>query len=694
MTPDASPIRQHSSLFSPRSKIINLTRIASFALMVLLGAQLALAQINDLMPLPAELTPGTGRLTIDAGFRVAIEGYQEPRLERAAARLAHRLAKQTGIPMSDVVEKDAAKATLVIHCQHAGEEVQSIREDESYQLEVTAQQARLVAPTPVGILRGMETFLQLVAIDDQGFGVAAVRVVDRPRFPWRGFMIDVVRHWMPEEVLKRTIDGMAAVKLNVLHLHLTDDQGFRIESKKYPRLQEMGSDGHYYTQEQIRGIVAYARDRGIRVVPEIEMPGHGTSWFVGYPEYASAPGPYAVETRLAEICEAALDPTREEVYTFLDGLIGEMASLFPDAYFHTGGDEVNGDQWNANPRIVAFRREHGMKDNHDLQAYFTRRVQAIVAKHGKKMIGWDEILHPDLPHDILVQSWNGQKTLADAARMGFGGILSTGYYLDMLNPAWEEYSTDPMEGETAGLTPEQQARILGGEACLWTEWITPATVDSRIWPRLAVIAERLWSPEQAKDVDSMYRRLEIESGRLEWLGLQHRSSYPLMLERLTGMQPVDSLKTLADILEPLKHYGRIGGHYTTHTPLNRLVDAVQPESGTARTFAGRVNQLGENKDAVRKQLTAWRDNRAAVLPLLQRTALLREDIPVADDVAAVAQAGLEALDYLDSGKPAPASWVNEQLVVLDRADRPHAEMVIMIVAPIRKLVEGAGKGGL
>ncbi len=262
----------------------------------------------------------------------------------------------------------------------------------------------------------------------------------------------------------------------------------------------------------------------------------------------------------------------------------------------------------------------------------------------------------------------------------------------MLQPATEQYTTDPMKGETASLPPEQQSRILGGEACLWTEWITPQIVDSRIWPLLAVVAERLWSPENVNDVDAMYKRLEVVSGDLEWLGLQHRSSYPLMLRRLTGMGPIDSLKVLADVVEPLRNYARIPLRYTVDTPLNRLVDSVQPESATARAFAGWVDHLQANKDAVRKQLTVWRDNHAILLPVLQKSELLHEDIPLSEDLAALGRAGLEALGYLDSGKPAPPDWANEQLALMDRAAQPRAEMNLMVAPPVRKLVEMAGKG--
>ncbi len=591
--------------------------------------------------------------------------------------------------MSDELERDAAQATLVIQCDHAGEAVPSVQEDESYTLEVTSKQARIAAPNPVGALRGMETFLQLVVPDSQGFAAPAVRIQDRPRFAWRGLMIDASRHWMPLDILKRNLDGMAAVKLNVFHWHLSDNQGFRVESKVFPKLHKMGSDGHYYTQAEVKDLIAYARARGIRVVPEFDMPGHTTAWFVGYPELASGPGPYSIERRWG-IFDPAMDPTREETYKFLDAFIGEMAALFPDEYFHVGGDEVNGKEWGANPRIQAFMREHAMKSTEDLQAYFNQNLFPLVQKHGKKMIGWDEVLHPGVPQDVMIQSWRGQKSLAEAARQGYKGILSSGYYLDMMFPASQHYAVDPMEGATAGLTPEEKSRILGGEACSWAEYATTENVDSRIWPRLAAIAERLWSPQEVKDVDSMYRRLAVESRRLDWLGLTHRSSYPMMLERLTASQPTDNLKTLTDLVEPIKEYGREQvREYTSVTPLNRLVDAVRPESDAGREFSKLVANWRPNKAEIRKRLVAWRESADALVPLMRQNGLLQEDVPLAENLSAVAAVGLEALDHLDAGKPAPKSWVAEKTTLLDRAAQPQAELLLMVVAPVRKLVEAA-----
>src|ERR1700677_250162 len=216
---------------------------------------------------------------------------------------------------------------------------------------------------------------------------------------------------MPVDVIERTLDGMAAVKLNVFHWHLSEDQGFRMESRAFPKLTELGSDGLFYTQEQAREIIAYARERGIRVVPEFDMPGHSTAWFVGYPELASGPGPYQIERKWG-VMDPAMDPTNEKTYKFLDEFIGEMTKVFPDHFFHIGGDEVNGKQWDANPKVQEFMRAHKLKSDQELQQYFTLQVQKIVSKRRKLMVGWDEILSPGMPEDIVIQSWRGQDSLA------------------------------------------------------------------------------------------------------------------------------------------------------------------------------------------------------------------------------------------------------------------------------------------
>ena len=648
-----------------------------------------------LMPMPAELQPGSGQLVLDPSFSVTTTGYTDARLQRAVNRFLNQLRFETGMLPLDMNLVRGPAATLVIRTGHASQEVERLGEDESYILEITSAGASLRAPNPLGILHGLETFLQLVENVPSGFVVPAVSIEDQPRFPWRGLMIDVSRHFIPMEVLKRNLDGMAAVKINVFHWHLSDNQGFRIESKKFPKLQKMGSDGLYYTQEEARELVAYAADRGIRVVPEFDMPGHATSWFVGYPELASGNGPYAIERKWG-VFDPAMNPTEERTYKFLDEFIGEMAHLFPDRYFHIGGDEVNGVEWSANPAIRAFMRAHGIKNTDALQAHFNQRVQALVNKHGKIMMGWDEILNPRLPKSIVIQSWRGQQSLATAATEGYRGLLSSGYYLDLNQPAAQHYAVDPMRGPTANLTPDESARILGGEACMWAEYVSPENIDSRIWPRAAAIAERLWSPESVTDVDSMYQRLEGTSRWLDSFGLTHNASYDPMLRRIAGTDDIRALRILADLVEPVKDYTRsklATAEATAATPLNRLVDAARPESAAARHFATLVAGLlagGMKPDPeaqARTLLARWRDNDASLAPGARDSFLMQEAVPISRDLSALGAVGLEALDYLDRGQPSPEQWRAEQLARIAEAEKPQAQLLLMIAPSIRRLVE-------
>src|SRR5436190_11012293 len=570
----------------------------------------------NLMPMPANIKMGAGQLGVDPSFSVAISGHKEPRLQRAVEIFLSNLRRQTGMLPLDMKVSDSSTGTLLIHAESRSKEVQELGEDESYRLEITSSGATLNAPTTLGVMRGLQTFLQLVETAPAGFAAPAVNIDDKPRFPWRGLMIDAGRHFMPLDVIKRNLDGMAAVKLNVFHWHLSENQGFRIESKKFPKLHEMGSDGLYYTQSEVRDVIAYARERGICVIPEFDMPGHSTAWFVGYPDLASAPGPYEVERKWG-VFDPAMDPTKEHTYHFLDEFIGEMAKLFPDQFFHIGGDEVNGKQWDANPKIKDFMRAHGMKTDQDLQAYFNKRVQQIVSKHGKTMIGWDEILRPDLPKSIVIQSWRGQESLAQAAKQGYRSLLSHGYYIDLMWPASQHYLVDPMSDAAASLSPEESKLILGGEATMWAEYVSPENIDSRIWPRTAAIAERIWSPQEVRDVNSMYQRMEKVSRKLDWLGLTHNSGYAPMLRRMAGNDEISALRVLADVVEPVKDYNRGDQAVTEPTsadPLNRLVDAARPESLKARHFADQVEKLisgkadADTKAQIKSQLMLWREN--------------------------------------------------------------------------------------
>ncbi len=652
---------------------------------------------HNLMPVPSSVQFLDGRLPVKDSFKVAIVSQPDARLQAAVSRFLKRLQGRTTLTFTSAVTTESSAASLVIKASGPGQTIPSLHEDEGYQLEISGTQAQLTAPTAVGAMRGLETLLQLLTASRDGYGFQAVRIQDAPRFRWRGLLIDIGRHYEPPEVLKRNLDAMAAVKLNVLHWHITEDQGFRVESKKYPKLHQMGSDGLYYTQEQVKEIVEYARQRGIRVVPEFDIPGHSTSWLVGHPELGSAPGPYTIERR-AGIFEPALDPTREDVYKFLENFLGEMAALFPDAYMHIGGDENEGKQWDRNPKIQEFMKEKGIKDNHALQAYFNRRLLKILEKHNKKMIGWDEILQPDIPTDAVIHSWRGTKALADAARKGYDGILSNGYYIDLSYPASQHYLVDPLPADTT-LTPEEQKHILGGEATMWAEYVDADTIDSRIWPRTAAIAERLWSPRDTTDIDDMYRRLAIISIQLEELGLTHERNVDVLLRRLAGTKEIGSLKLLASIVEPVKEYRRGAQRPTIMlSPLTGLVDAARPDSEASRKF----NKLVEGflSDAPRFQLNAtelklilaeWRNSELSLKLLIERSPGLHETRGLANDLARMGDAGLEAIGYLLANETPTKEWIDSKRLVLEEAAKPKAALEFPVVPGVKSLVIAAAE---
>jgi hexosaminidase len=650
---------------------------------------------HNLMPVPASVRFNPGRLRVDKTFTVAATGAVDERLRAGVDRAVRRLEGRTVLELARGLAADAAGATLLVEARGPGRAVPSVEEDESYTLEVTERQAALRAATVVGALRGLETFLQLLEGDRDGFYLPAVSVDDRPRFRWRGLMMDIARHFQPMEVVKRNLDAMAAVKLNVFHWHLTEDQGFRIESKKFPRLHRMGSDGNFYTQEQAREVIAYAAARGIRVVPEFDLPGHATAWLVGHPELGSAPGPYTIERRPG-IFEPTLDPTREETYKFLEVFFTEMAALFPDAYMHIGGDENTGKQWDANPKIQAFMKERGLKDSHALQTYFNQRMLKILQKNGKRMMGWDEIFQPELPKDVVIHSWRGQKALAEAARRGYDGVLSNGYYIDLIFPTTDHYLNDPLP-EGHGLTADEARHILGGEATMWAEWVTPETIDSRIWPRTAAIAERLWSPGSVRDVDDMYRRLAVTSVRLEELGLMHERNQAMMLRRLAGGAYPPALETLASFVEPVKEYRRYQQRpQTMLSPLTGLVDAARPDAAAARGFSRRVELLLSDAprfalhfSTLRDTLTSWRDAEPVLEALIDRSPALAEARPLARDLASAGEIGLEALYYIQQGVAPSAEWRDSRLAALAEASKPKAALELTFMPALRELVIAA-----
>ncbi|RQV98065.1 beta-hexosaminidase, partial [bacterium] len=485
----------------------------------------------NLMPMPEKVVLQEGTFRLDRSFAANIEGGREDLLFEGVVRMLTRLTGRTGIFLFQPVpflNSDADTIQLKIKANRAGQ--LKLYEDESYKLTINSEKIHLTAESDIGILRGLETLLQLLDADENGYFFPAITIEDAPRFPWRGILIDACRHFIPVHIVKRNLDAMAAVKMNVLHWHLTEDQGFRIESNTFPKLHQLGSDGLYYTQQQIKDVVAYAAERGIRVVPEFDLPGHATSWLVGYPELASAPGPYTIERNWG-IFDPTFDPTREEVYVFLEKFFKEMALLFPEEYWHIGGDENNGHQWDANPDIQEFMKKNDLNNNHALQNYFNQRIEKILDKLGKTMVGWYTDAPPDLDKKYIIQSWKGRASLYESARNSYRCLLSHGFYIDLIQPTVYHYLNDPIPADSV-LKESEKELILGGEATMWAEFVGPETIDSRIWPRTAAIAERLWSPGSVNDIDDMFRRLDNVSFRLEELGLTHEKNYDMMLRRL------------------------------------------------------------------------------------------------------------------------------------------------------------------
>lgn len=657
----------------------------------------------SLLPLPANLSLQDGTFRIpQASIRFSIS-HKAPRVLRAVKRV-----------FPDAIEISASEeADLHILIQDETEVYPQLNTDESYSLRITDKGIEINAGSQYGAIYALQTLKQLQLEEEKSF--PQVEIHDNPRYPWRGILLDVSRHWIPKEGVLRNLEAMAAVKMNVLHWHLTDYQGFRVESKTYPLLHEKGSDGDYYSQEDIREVIEFAADRGIRVMPEFDIPGHATSWFIGYPELSVDKGPYELPTNMG-IHTPIMDPTDENVYQFLAGFLGEMAALFPEHYFHIGGDEIADQEWEESERIQAFMLSKNLSTSLELQTYFNERVDSILQENGKTTAGWEEILHPDLGDQIAVQSWKGHKSLFETVQSGRMGLLSSGWYLDYKLSAETYYKVDPdilpgavnieldsstwetwdlnmdfrgshltgsytlfgegeelrgvfnlmgsyvsfshaemnegtltfeIEASVGTLTVEsvpvgdsvngslsigligidftgtrtggpeisgsslpvlEKVRplsesefdlILGGEACMWSEVVDKQTMESRIWPSAAAIAEKLWSPVVlTNEVEDMYRRLAVLSEELESLGLRHRSVYLPMLQELTGQNDVSTLSILTDLMEEDKYYNRMAMYdsLTNNTPLNRIPDIVRAESFEVRDLIQAAQSLQEDPD--------------------------------------------------------------------------------------------------
>ena len=649
------------------------------------------------MPVPKEIKSTGNKLNITSSFRVAVTGNPDNRIYAGASRFVRRIGEKTGIFLDKqeyVTRKNNdPSSALLIKVQRPGKLTTS--EDESYSLTITGQQIILSAANDLGALHGLETLIQLISVDEHGYYFPGSEIHDAPRFAWRGLLLDVALHFMPVDMIHRTLDGMAAVKMNVLHLHLANDQGFRVESKVFPTLTQVASDGKFYTQQQVKEIIAYAGQRGIRIVPEFVVPAHTTAILVAFPELASAKRNYTLQ-RYFGVFDPVLDPTNEKVWVFLDKLFGEMTALFPDHYFHIGGDENTGKDWENTPHIRDYMKLHGMKKYMDLQTAFNKRLLPIIQKYHKTMMGWDEILQPGVPRDIVIQSWRGKDAFYESVKSGYKAILSNGYYIDLIQPASFHYLNDPMP-DSVSFTAEQQKNILGGEATMWSELITPETVDSRIWPRTAAIAERLWSNRKVNNVDDMYRRLKITSLGLEQLGLRHEIYKEEMLRRLANGYDVAALETLVNVIEPLKIYERNQGDtmYTVFSPYTKIADVATPDQELPRLFSRNVdNYLKDTSSSAEQiisaQLLVWKNNHTGFLATLRNSPVLQEAVILSENLSLLAAAGQSAMEYIHAHRSAGDEWMKQQLQVVERSKEQGGRCELQVIEPIEKLIKAAG----
>lgn len=572
----------------------------------------------DLMPWPKEIKENSAKFIINSDVTISMNSGNSERVRNAAIHFLRRLSNRTGVFLEEGFPVETNKGNIQIIFDEVS--TLDVKTNESYTLNVNDSIVEIHSKTDIGTLRGLQTLLQLTTNNTSEYFFPGVSISDEPRFVWRGLMIDVSRHFQPIAVIKRNLDAMASVKMNVFHWHLTDDQGVRFESKVYPKLQELASDGLYYTQEEIKNIVAYANNLGIRVIPEIDVPGHASAFLTAYPELGSSDeSNYTIE-RFSGVFDPTLNPTLDITYEFLENLFTEITPLFPDVYFHIGGDENAGKDWDENKGIQKFKRKHKLETNHDLQTYFNIKLEKILNKLGKKLMGWDEIMTPNMPTTAVIHSWRGENeglsnggSLIAAAKKGYQTVLSNGYYIDRLLPVEHHYSVDPI-GDIQ-LTKEEHSNILGGEATMWSELVTPQTIDSRIWPRTAAIAERFWSNQDIKDVDNMKKRLAVVSFQLEELGLTHIKNRDVILRSMTNNQDIISLITLSKICEPLKIYARNkdGIEYKTFSPFNLFADACVVDAEDASIFnkvvARFINDPNVlNTNQVLKFLDAWSGN--------------------------------------------------------------------------------------
>ncbi len=686
-----------------------------YILILLFSGFLANAQIKttslDLMPWPQKIEMKSGTFTLDKNFKVNIKGQPDTRIFEAATHFLRRLDGRTGLFLEQgfvTKENEFPTASLQINCAKAGKT--GLYEDESYQLEIQSTGITINATSDLGAIHALETVLQLLQNNESSFYFPMVSITDFPRFTWRGLMIDAARHFQPVDVIKRNLDAMAAVKMNVFHWHLVDDQGWRIEMKKHPRFTELASDGDYYTQEEIKDIVKYADQRGIMVIPEIDVPGHATAILTAYPEIGSkvvnsnanslenktqtsTVASYSLE-RNSGIFTPTLDPSNPRTYELLSEIFDEVCPLFSGRYFHIGGDENEGKDWDANPKIQAFMKKNKLANNHELQTYFTMQLIPMLKKHQKELMGWEEIMTKNMSKEAVIHSWRGPnegllsgQSLVIAAKNGYKTVLSNGYYIDLMQSVADHYLNDPIAKSTV-LTSEERARILGGEAVMWSELVTPLTIDSRIWPRTAAIAERLWSDAAITDLSSLRKRLKTVSFRLEELGITHLKNKDVILRNISNNQKTEVLEDFSKICEPLKIYTRNSGgtEYKVYSPLTLFADACTPDAEDAVAFEAAVNQYLENKspenqNRVTDFLKKWIEINSKLIALSSNAPLIQPILPLSKNISEASQQLLLKIEKKQAVNTAVLSDLIEQC-----NSKKYADVELAVYSSLKKLL--------
>lgn len=501
-----------------------------------------------IIPKPAEMEIREGRFLLDENTRIIAADV----LKNEAMFLSKILATATGeiIPILNSPPKKVRGIYLKID--------EDILDPEGYTLDIQHDIIRLNASTEKGIFYGIQSLRQLLPpeteiISEENVSIPAVRIEDEPQYIYRGMHLDVARHMFPVKFIKRYLDLIALHKMNTFHWHLTEDQGWRIEIKKYPKLTEIGSVrketmveknfdpfvgdnkeyGGFYTQEEVRDIVAYAKARHITVIPEIEMPGHSRAALAAYPEFGNDTGPYEVATTWGIFPE--IYAPKEETFQFLEGVLTEVMDLFPGEYIHIGGDEAPKTEWENSEQAQAVMKREGLKDEHELQSYFIQRIEKFLNKNGRQIIGWDEILEGGLAPNATVMSWRGTEGGIAAAKQKHDVVMTPGTHL-----YFDHYQADPKNeplaigGHTTVekvysfeptpnvLTAEEAKHILGAQANVWTEYMkTPEQVEYMILPRMSALAEILWTPEEDQNFNSFKERLETLVKRFDQLGYNY-----------------------------------------------------------------------------------------------------------------------------------------------------------------------------